>query len=279
VSRFAGRAAIVTGASSGIGRAIAERLAGEGAAVCLVAAPADADDLGAVAAALERAGARAVAFTADVGDPETGERAVAETVRAFGRLDVLAANAGIACFEHVLEKPVAVFDETFRVNVRGIFLCAQAAGRAMAADGGGAIVCTASSASFVGDEFQVSYNASKGAVASLARSLAVDLAPYGIRVNAVAPGWVRTRVTEAIIADPGVWSRHRSRIPLDRAAEPAELAAVAAFLASDDASYVTGAVLVADGGMLAGLRASDWAAVERDPAPRPRTAWTAALGE
>jgi NAD(P)-dependent dehydrogenase (short-subunit alcohol dehydrogenase family) len=172
-----------------------------------------------------------------------------------------------------------VFDETFRVNVRGIFLCAQAAARAMAADGGGAIVCTASSASFVGDEFQVSYNASKGAVASLARSLAVDLAPYGIRVNAVAPGWVRTRVTEAIIADPGVWSRHRSRIPLDRAAEPAELAAVAAFLASDDASYVTGAVLVADGGMLAGLRASDWAAVERDPAPRPRTAWTAALGE
>jgi NAD(P)-dependent dehydrogenase (short-subunit alcohol dehydrogenase family) len=126
---------------------------------------------------------------------------------------------------------------------------------------GSAIVNTASTASLAGEEFQVTYNASKGAVAALTRSLAIDLAPRGIRVNAVAPGWVETRSTRALIDDPEQWSKHRSRIPLDRPASPPEIAAVHAFLASDDAAYVTGAVVVVDGGLTAGFRNSNWRAM------------------
>jgi NAD(P)-dependent dehydrogenase (short-subunit alcohol dehydrogenase family) len=268
VSRFESRAGIVTGASQGIGLAIAERLAAEGASLCLVAAPADADALTAVA---ERLGA--VALAADVGDPATADDAVAATLERFGRLDVVANNAGIAYFEELLATPVEHLDHTLHVNVRGMFLVALAAARTMAGRGGGRICCTASTASFIGEESQVTYNISKGAVAELVRSMAVDLAPHGVAVNAVAPGWVATPATAEIVADPAQWSKHRSRIPLDRPAEPAEIAAVVAFLLSGDASYMTGSIVVADGGLTAGYRYSDWDAVPQERAPRePRPA-------
>ena len=172
---------------------------------------------------------------------------------------MLVNNAGVAYFEEALATPVEHLDRTLAVNVRGTFLMSREAAAVMGR--GGAIVNTASTASFAGEEFQATYNASKGAVASLTRSLAVDLAPRGIRVNAVAPGWVETRATRPVLADPEQWSKHRSRIPLDRAASTAEIAAVHAFLASDDAAYVTGAVVVADGGLTAGYRYSNWRAV------------------
>ncbi len=266
--RFEGRAGIVTGGSSGIGRAIAQRLADEGADLCLVAAPQDAAQLDAAVAELEAKGRGAIGIAADVGEPETARRAVAETLERFGRLDLLADNAGIAYFENVFTTPIEHLDHTLHVNVRGMFLMAVAAARVMAERGGGAIACTASTASFAGEELQVTYNISKGGVAELTRSLAVDLAPYGVRVNAVAPGWVHTPATEEIVADALQWSKHRSRIPMDRPAEPAEIAAVVAFLLSDDSSYMTGSIVVADGGLTAGYRYSDWGAVEQPRSPR-----------
>jgi NAD(P)-dependent dehydrogenase (short-subunit alcohol dehydrogenase family) len=263
--RFDGRAAIVSGASSGIGLAVAQRLAEEGARLVLVAAPVDAGDLEHALDALRECGLDADGLAADIADPETAERVVELATSRYGRLDVLVNNAGFGYYEELLETPLEHLDRTFAVNVRGTFAMSLQAARVMARQGGGAIVNTASTASFVGEEFQATYNASKGAVAALTRSLAVDLAPHGIRVNAVAPGWVATRAPLPIIADPGQWSKHRSRIPLDRPAEPAEIAAVHVFLASDDASYVTGAVFVCDGGMTAGFRYSNWAAVEPPP--------------
>jgi len=257
------RVAIVTGASQGIGCAISHTLAEAGTRLCLVAAPADEDALRSVAEALE-----AEHLAADIGEPETAGRAVELAVRRFGRLDWVASNAGIAYFEDVLDAPLAHFDHTMHVNVRGMYLMVTEAAREMAKHGQGAIVCTASTASFAGEELQAVYNASKGAVAQLARSFAVDLARYGIRVNAVAPGWVRTPATEEIVANPADWSKHRSRIPMDRPADPSEIAAVVRFLLSDEASYVTGSVVLVDGGLTAGYRFTDWDASARDDPPR-----------
>jgi meso-butanediol dehydrogenase / (S,S)-butanediol dehydrogenase / diacetyl reductase len=266
--RFEGRAAIVTGASSGIGRAAAHRLAAEGARLVLVAAPFDADPLEAVADDLRTAGTAVVALAADVGDEVTADRAVAAALERFGRLDALAANAGIAYWGDSVDADVAEFDHTFRVNVRGMYLSIRAAARVMREVGGGRIVCTASTASYLGEELQASYNASKGAVMQLARSMALDLARAGVAVNAVAPGWVDTPANAAIVNDPAQWSKHRTHIPIDRAARPEEIAAVIAFLLSDDASYLCGSIVAADGGMTAGFRTTDWEAVQQPVAPR-----------
>ena len=263
--RFAARVAIVTGASSGIGLAVAERLGSEGARLVLVAAPPDGAALDDVVHRLHGGGIEAVALAADVAEAATADRAVHLAVSRFGQLDVLVNNAGISYYERFIDTPVAHLDRTFAVNVRGTFVMSQAAARLMVANRRGSIVNTASTAAFVGEEFQVTYNASKAAIVALTRSLAVDLAPSGIRANAVAPGWVRTRPTAAVIADPAQWSKHRSRIPLDRPADTSEIAAIHAFLASDDASYVSGAIYTVDGGLSVGFRYSNWAAVENPP--------------
>jgi glucose 1-dehydrogenase len=267
--RFSGKVAIVTGGSSGIGRAAAERLASEGAALCLVAAPADEPALQHVVESLRGAGCSVVGIAADVSEEATAQLVVERTLSEHSHVDVLVNNAGITYFDDIFETPVAHFDRTMQVNVRGMYLMAVEAARAMSAAGGGSIVCTASTASWLGEEHQVAYHVSKGAVAQMIRSMAVDLARYGVRVNGVAPGSVLTPVVSALRAQATDWARFRVHIPMDRAAEPREIAGPIAFLLSDEASYITGSILTVDGGLTAGFRLSDWTASVSGPEPRP----------
>ncbi len=251
VERFSGRAALVTGAAQGIGFAIARRLASEGASVLLV--DIDGDLAEQAAAELRDGGWLAEAMAGDIAIREDVRRAVAACQERFGRLDVLAANAGIADGEPFLEIDDASWRRIIDVNLTGTFFCMQEAARAMVAAGGGAIVATASTNAFWVESGMAHYNASKGGLVALVKSAALDLGPYGVRVNAVAPGMIRTRANY-ITEDPVAGPQYLKGVPLGRFAEPSEMAAVVAFLASDDASYVSGELVVADGGTTIGVR-------------------------
>jgi NAD(P)-dependent dehydrogenase (short-subunit alcohol dehydrogenase family) len=267
VSDFRGRVAIVSGASSGIGEATALKLGHDAADLVLLASPGDREDLSRVENQLHAMGARAVALAADLSEPMTARRAVQTAMTEFGRLDYVVNNAGIIGHHGFFEETIEEFDRMMAVNVRGAYLLAIEAAKAMA--DGGAIVCTASVSSWLGEELQVAYNTSKGAVLMIVRTLGLELAPYGIRVNGVAPGYIRTRMTQARLNGGGYWDKARSRIPLDRPGEPEEVANVITFLLSSEASFMYGSVIVVDGGQSAGMRSTDWAAAGRDITPRP----------
>ncbi|HEX6113783.1 MAG TPA: SDR family NAD(P)-dependent oxidoreductase [Geminicoccaceae bacterium] len=247
--RFADQVVIVTGGAQGIGRACVEAFAAEGAAV--VVADIDAEGGEKTAEAITAKGGRARFIRTDVGDAGQAQRLVDQTIAAFGRLDVLINNAGIIKTAEFLEISEADFDAVLRVNLKGVFLVGQAAARVMVGQGKGAIVNMSSANAVVAIPNQVPYVTSKGAVNQLTKVMALALADKGVRVNAIGPGSILTDLLKVVMSDEAARQRILSRTPMGRCGEPAEVARVALFLASDDASYLTGQCIYPDGGRLA----------------------------
>jgi len=251
MTAFEGRVAIVTGAAQGIGRAAAALLLERGARVLL----ADIDGERAAQTAFELApdGERALARTVDVAHQDEVEGMVGGCLKRFGRLDVLVAVAGVTDFRPLLETDLEIWRRVLEVNLTGALHCTRAAARAMGESGGGAIVLIGSTNAFWVEGRAAAYNASKAGLVGFAKTAALELAPLGIRVNVVHPGIVRTRLSAFVTEDPANAAEVLSRIPLGRFADPEDIAPVIAFLAADDARYVTGEALTADAGMTIGV--------------------------
>ncbi len=243
-----GKVALVTGASRGIGRAIAARLAALGADVGLV----QRSDPAETASEVQRSGRRAFVFRADLGDPRACEDAVAAVVDALGRLDVAVCNAGAMVRAPALELSVDDWRRVLDVNLTGAFVVSRAAARQFVAQGGGGrIVHIASMMSFHAGINTAAYAASKGGVAQLTKAQANEWAPLGIRVNAVAPGWVETELTAPLREDERRFAEISGRIPVGRWATADDIAGAVAFLSLPESEYVNGIVLPVDGGWLA----------------------------
>ncbi len=247
-----GKIAIVTGGAGGIGYAVAERFLREGAKV--VIADFDADKGSKAAQAL--GSNNAVRFVrTDVGSAAEIGKMVDEAVSAFGEIDILVSNAGIVHGADFLDIDEADFDRVLRVNLKGVFLSGQAVARRMAQrvkDGGpaGTIINMSSVNAVFAIPNQVPYSVSKGGVSQLTKVMALSLASYGIRVNAIGPGSIMTDILKAVANDTAAMDRIMMRTPLGRIGDPSEIASIAAFLASDDSSYITGQTIYADGGRL-----------------------------
>ncbi|MFC0135271.1 dehydrogenase [Massilia eurypsychrophila] len=244
--KLAEKVAIVTGATQGIGLACAERLVREGARVMLV----DIRPEGEQAAA--QIGDAARFFAADVSQKVDVDAMIAATLQAFGRIDILVNNAGVTHAADFLDLHEDDFDRVLRINLKSMFLCGQAAAREMVKQQSGCIINMSSVNSELAIPNQVPYVVSKGGVNQLTRVMALSLAPHGIRVNGIGPGTILTELArKAVLGSPEARHTILSRTPLGRCGEPEEVASIAAFLASDDASYMTGQTIYADGGRLA----------------------------
>ena len=245
------RVAVVTGGAKGIGWATALAFVAEGARPVLF----DRDEaaLASVSRQLAERGVDHLAEPLDVTDEAAVERAFAEVVARYGRIDVLVNNAGIALRRPTLELSLADWQAVVDVNLTAVFLCARAAARSMTVARRGAIVNVASIMGLSGGGLypNLSYQSTKGAIVNLTRALAVEWAPSGIRVNAVAPTWVRTDLTTGLFQSPELMGRVLDMTPLRRLAEPADVADAIVFLASDRAAMITGHTLPVDGGFLA----------------------------
>src|SRR5499433_1340748 len=241
--RLAGKVAAVSGSTRGIGRAIAERFVAEGARVVVNSRSAGSAEAGAL-----EIGGETVGVAAEVSTAAGAQRLVDGALDAFGGLDVMVCNAGIAMPRDSLQISEDDWRRTLDVDLTGVFFCAQRAARVMMARGGGSIVTISSLQAFAPLAGRVAYAAAKGGVVAMTRSLAAEWAPR-VRVNSVAPGYVATPMVMELVAqgrvDPNAVNR---RTPLGRMAEPAEVASAVLFLASDEASYITGETIMVDGG-------------------------------
>lgn len=264
--RFEKQSVIVTGAGHGIGRAVAERFAAEGARV--VVQDIDASRAGEVVASIERAGGTAMAVVGDIADTAHVDALFARTVDRFETVHVLVNNAGLITMErHFLEADEAWWDRVLGVNLRAAFLCSLRAAKIMARRGSGVIVHMSSGGATRAHRGNVAYDASKGGIEAMTRAMALDLAPYGIRVNAIVPGLIRTYdISEEAAAERG------TVVPMGRLGSPEDIAGPTVFLATEDARYMTGATVAVDGGVLVQQRStpvdtfptSRFPAVERD---------------
>ena len=242
--RLQDRTAVITGGGRGLGRAIAERFLAEGAKVLL----ADVDAATLVKTAEELG---CLSCPTDVAEKDQIDRMVATAIEAFGHIDILVNNAGITHAAEFLDLTVEDFDRVIAVNLRSAFVASQAAARHMIPRGKGTIVNMSSVNAVFAIPNQIPYAISKGGMNQLTKVSAMALAEYGIRVNAIGPGTILTDMGRSIMSDAAMEARILSRTPLGRCGEPSEVASIAAFLASDDASYLTGQTIYPDGGRLA----------------------------
>ena len=244
-----GKVALVTGASSGIGKVTAVELARQGAAV-VVNYIGDAASADAVVNEIKQNGGEAIAIEADVSNSDQVQTMIQQTVERLGKIDVLVNNAGIEKSEPFLEKSEQEFDRVIGVDLKGPFLCSQAAAREMARQGCGTIINISSVHEDLAFPGYAAYCAAKGGLRMLCRDMALELAPHHINVVNVAPGAIATPINTKTLEDPAKKAALEHEIPLGRVGQPEEVARLVAYLASDDASYITGTTVVIDGGLM-----------------------------
>lgn len=246
-----GKTAIVTGGGTGIGRSIALTFAAAGANV--VVCSRTLANLEKVAEEVKALGRRSLAVRTDVTQKTDVDNMVQRVMDEFGAIDILVNDAGVWLGGEVLDFSEEAWDRTMDINIKGCYLCCQAVGKKMVERKRGNIISIASTNSFVSGKEEAPYSASKAGMVMLIRGLAKELVSYNIRVNAVAPGWVRTEMSREIWSQPEseYTKQEMARIPMGRLAEPSDVANAALFLASDLSSYITGATIVVDGGFTA----------------------------
>lgn len=246
---LAERVAIVTGGSRGIGRAIALAMANAGADVVITGR--EQAPLGQTADEIRALGRRSLTFAYDIADIQASSAMVSEVVETFGTIDILVNNAGTVVFAPTEEVAPEDWDRVFDVNLRGPFFCSRAVGQVMKAKGRGKVINIASGMGLRGYPNRVAYGASKGGVAQMTRMLAVEWAPFGINVNCICPQLTRTEAVSHLIGNPALYAEVVSRTPMGRIGEPEDIAGAAVFLASPAADFITGQILIVDGGRMA----------------------------